>query len=51
MVNTAPLPSNSVYGREKWFWYNKFTTSENEWQRGAVVWELPCRADEVGSTP
>ena len=37
MINTAPPASNSVYGREKWFWYNKINLSKHVCHCGAVV--------------
>ena len=39
MINTAPTASNSVYGREKLFWYDKINFSYHA-----------C-ADKPGSTP
>ena len=36
-INTAPPASNSVYGREKWFWYNKIDFSNHVCHCGAVV--------------
>ena len=36
MINTAPPASNSFYGREKWFWYNKINFL-TKWHCGAVV--------------
>ena len=49
MVNTAPPASNSVYGREKLFWYDKIKFSNRECRCGAVVEELLERADKPGS--
>ena len=51
MINTAPLASNSVYGREKLFWYNKITFPNHVCHCGAVVKELLVPADKPGSTP
>ena len=52
MVNTAPAPaSNSVYGIEKWFWYNKSSSPKTEWHRGVVVKEVLASTDELGATP
>ena len=51
MVNTAPPASNSVYGREKLFWYDKINFSNHVCHCGAVVKELLERADKPGSTP
>ena len=48
MINTAPPASNSVYGREKLFWYDKINFSNH---CGAVAKELLERADKSGSTP
>ena len=36
MLNTAPLASNSVYGREKLFWYDKINFSNHVCHCGAV---------------
>ena len=33
MTNTAQTASNSVYGREKWFWYNKINLTVVQWPR------------------
>ena len=49
MMNTAPPASNSVYGREKMFWYDKI--SNHVCHSGVVVKELLVRADKPGSTP
>ena len=49
MVNTAPPALNSVYGREKLFWYDKIKFSNRECRCGAVVEELLERADKPGS--
>ena len=51
MINTAPPASNSVYGREKLFWYDKINFSNHVCHCGAVVKELLARADKPGSTP
>ena len=51
MMNTAPPASNSVYGREKLFWYDKINFSYHAGHCGAVVKELLARADKPGSTP
>ena len=51
MINTAPPASNSVYSREKLFWYDKINVSNHMCHRGAVVKELLKRADKPGSTP
>ena len=51
MINTAPPASNSVYGREKLFWYNKINFSNHVCYCGAVIKELLARADKQGSTP
>ena len=51
MINTAPLVSNSVYGREKLFWYDKINSSNHLCHCGAVVKDLLARADKPGSTP
>ena len=51
MINTAPPASNSVYNREKLFWYDKINVSNHVCHRGAVVKELLKRADKPGSTP
>ena len=37
MINTAPPPSNSVYGREKLFWYDKITFWTHVFHCSAVV--------------
>ena len=50
MINTAPLASNSVYGREKLFWYDKINFRNHVCHRCAVVKELLARADKPGST-
>ena len=49
MTNTAPPASNSVYGREKMFWYDKISNHVSHF--GVVVKELLVRADKPGSTP
>ena len=45
MINTAPLASNSVYGREKLFLYNKITFPNHLCNCGAVVKELRAPAE------
>ena len=50
MINTAPPASNSVYGREKLFWYDKINFSKHVCHCGVVVKELLARADKLGST-
>ena len=51
MKNTALPASNSVYGREKLFKYDKIDFSNRVCHWGAVVKELLERADKPGSTP
>ena len=51
MINTAPPASNSVYGREKLFWYDKIIFSNHVCHCGAVVKEFLSRAEKPGSTP
>ena len=51
MINRAPPASNSVYGREKLFWYEKLNVSNHVCHCGTVVKELLERADKPGSTP
>ena len=51
MINTAPTASNSVYGREKLFWYDKINFSYHACHCGTVVKELLACADKPGSTP
>ena len=51
MINTAPPASNSVYSREKLFWYDKIIFWNHVCHRGAVVKELLKREDKPGSTP
>ena len=51
MINTAPTASNSVYGREKLFWYDKINFSYYACHCGTVVKELLACADKPGSTP
>ena len=51
MINTAPPAPNSVYGREKLFWYDKINILNHVCHRGAVVKKLVARADKPGSTP
>ena len=43
--------SNSYYGREKLFPYDKTNESKHVCHCGAVVKELLARADKPGSTP
>ena len=45
MINTAPLASNSVYGREKLFWYDKITFPKHVCHCGAVIKELRAPAE------
>ena len=51
MINTAPLASNSVYGREELFGYDKINFSDHVCHCGAVGKELHAPADKPGSTP
>ena len=51
MINTAPPASNSVYCREKLFWYDNINYSNHVCHCRAVVKELLARADKPGSTP
>ena len=51
MINTAPPASDSVYGREKLFWYDKIRFSNHVGHCGAVVKEFLERAEKPGSTP
>ena len=51
MINTAPPASNSVYGREKLFGYDKINLPDHVCHCGAVVKELHAPADKPGSTP
>ena len=51
MINTAQPPSNSVYGREKLFLYDKINFSNHVCHYGAVVKEFLACADKPGSTP
>ena len=51
MINTAPPASNSVYGSEKLFWYDKISFWNHVCHCGAVVKELLAHADKPGSTP
>ena len=51
VINTAPTVSNSVYGREKLFWYDKINFSYHMCHCGAVVQELLARKDKPGLTP
>ena len=47
MINTAPPASNSVYGREKLFWYDKINYSNHMCHcGGAIVKEFLARADK-----
>ena len=46
MINTAPPTSNSVYGREKLFWYDKIDFSNHVCHCGAVVKEFPGAPNE-----
>ena len=52
MINTAPPASNSVYGREKLFWYEFFNSCVSLW---CSVQGIACTcsffADKLGSTP
>ena len=50
MINTALPASNSVYGREKLFRYDKINVSNHVCHCGAVVKEFLARADKPGST-
>jgi len=45
MINTALPASNSVYGREKLFWYDKIDFLSHVCHCGAVVKELLERAN------
>ena len=49
MINTAPLASNSVYGREKLFWYDKINFLNHVCHCGAVFIdkELLARVNRV----
>ena len=51
MVNTAPPASNTVYGREKLFWFDKINISNHVCRCGAVVEELLALTGKPGSTP
>ena len=52
MIDTAPPASNSVYGREKLFWFDKINFANLVCHCGAVVnKELLERADKPSSTP
>ena len=51
MIITAPPASDSVYDREKLFWYHKISFSNHVCLCGAVVKEFLARADKLGSTP
>ena len=51
MINTAPTASNSVYGKDKLFLYDKINFSNHVFHCGAVVKELLALADKPGSTP
>ena len=46
MINTAQPASNSVYGREKLFWYDKINYSNHVCHCSAVVKELLACADK-----
>ena len=48
MINTAPPPSNSVYGREKLFWYDKITFWTHVCHCGAVVKKLFWMCRQTG---
>ena len=50
MINTSPPASNSVYGREKLFWYDKINFSNHVCHCGSVDKESLARADKQGST-
>ena len=50
MINTAPPASNSVYGREKLFRYDKINFCNHVCHCGAVVKELLELVDKPGST-
>ena len=50
IINTALPASNSVYGREKLFRYDKINVSSHVCHCGAVVKEFLARADKPGST-
>ena len=50
MINTARPASNSVYGREKLFWYDKINFSNHVCHCGSVDKESLARADKQGST-
>ena len=51
MTNTAPPASNSVYGKEKLFWYDKINFLNYACHCGAVDNELLEGADKPASTP
>ena len=51
MINTALPASNSVYSREKLFWYDKINCSNHVCHCGAVIKEFLEGADKPGSTP
>ena len=40
MINTVPLTSNSIHGKEKCFKYNNFSITIIQWLRGAVVKDI-----------
>ena len=48
MINTALPPSNSVYGREKLFWYDKITFWTHVCHCGAVVKKLFWMCRQTG---
>ena len=50
-LKRAPPASNSVYGSEKCFWYNKIIFSNHVCHCIAGYKHSPVHADEPGSTP
>lgn len=40
IINTVPLTSNSIHGKEKCFKYNNFSITIIQWLRGAVVKDI-----------
>ena len=40
MINTVPLTSNSIHGKEKCFKYNNFSITIIQWLRGTVVEDI-----------
>ena len=40
MINTVPLTSNSIHGKEKCFKYNNFNITIIQWLRGTVVEDI-----------